>query len=93
MPEVVSWAVVDFGCYEPLYSYSNKNTTTSQQNNYTLRYAPGDAGDPQFINGFKTTSFVSPKRCHLSSVCSKYAEASVGVLDDAQKAALAKQQP
>ena len=88
MPEVVCWAVVDFGCYEPLYTFSNKNQITAQATNYTLLYAPGDPAKPEFVNGFKTTSFVSPKRCHLSSVTQNWGTSSVGVLNDAQKAAI-----
>ncbi|MBO4792058.1 MAG: hypothetical protein J5592_07195 [Clostridia bacterium] len=88
MPEVVSWAVVDFGCYEPLYSFSGNNSNSSFSTNYTLLYAPGDPAKPEFVNGFKTTSFVSPKRCHFSSVTKTYADSSVGVLNEAQKAAI-----
>ena len=90
MPEVVSWAVVDFGCYEPLYTFSSKNNNSSFTTNYTLRFAPGDRDNPEFINGYLTTSLFSAKRCHLSSVAKTYAESNVGVLDDAQKAAIEK---
>ena len=91
MPEVVCWAVVDFGCYQPLYSMSGNNTSSALTTNYTLLYAPYNPDKVEFKNGFLTTSVVTPKRCHLSSVCLDFNKSSVGVLDDAQKAAIAKQ--
>ncbi|MCQ2428096.1 MAG: hypothetical protein MJ137_06815 [Clostridia bacterium] len=90
VPEVVSWAVVDFGCYDPLYTFSGKNENSSMQNNYTLRYAPYDADRHEFVNGFLTTSIPTFKRCILLSVNKDYSSASVGILTDEQKTAIAK---
>ena len=90
MPEVVCWAIVDFGCYQPLYAFSGNNTNSTQTNNYTLRYAPYDPDNVAFVNGFLTTSLVSRKRCHYSSVCERIGDAGLGTLDEAQTAAIAK---
>lgn len=90
VPEVVCWAVVDFGQYDPLYKFSSNNSNSSMTNNYTLHYAPADKDNPSFTNGFLTVSFASAKRCHLVEVVSKFADAGVGKLSDSQKALIDK---
>ncbi len=85
-PEIISWAVVCFNLYEPLYSFSNSNGKNSASNNYTLVYAPYNGGEV-FGNGFLTVSYESQKRMHLQEANTK---AHIGVLTDAQKAKIAK---
>jgi len=90
VPEVVSWAVVDFGCYDPLYTFSGNNENGKQGSNYTLQFAPYDADRKEFINGFLTTSIPTVKRAILLTVNKSYKTASVGVLTEDQTAAIAK---
>ncbi len=85
MPEVVSWAVVDFGCYNPLYTF-NQNGVTS---NYTINFAPFD-GEVKFENGFLTTTFATMKRARFFSLSRNYADSTVGTLSAEQKAAIEK---
>lgn len=89
MPEIISWAVVDFGCYDPLYSFRLKNGESSSKNNYTMSFAPY-GGEEVFTNGFTTVTFATQKRVHLVAVNEKYNDAHIGTLSDAQKGAIAK---
>lgn len=85
MPEIISWAVIDFGCYDPLYSMLAAGSLP----NYTYHYVPF-TGEKKFVNGFLTVSFDSQKRMHLDSWSKSVADANVGTLTDAQKAAIQK---
>ncbi len=89
MPEIISWAVVDFGSYDPLYSFRLKNGESSSKNNYTVSFAPY-GGEKVFTNGFTTVTFATQKRVHLIAVNEKYADAHIGSLSEAQKTAIAK---
>lgn len=89
MPEIISWAVVDFGCYDPLYSFRLKNGESSSKNNYTVSYAPYN-GEEVFTNGFTTVTFETQKRMHLAAVNEKYSDTHIGKLSDAQKDAILK---
>lgn len=86
MPEIISWAVLDFGCYDPLYSLLLKSSVLT---NYTYHYVPF-TGEKKFINGYLTVTFDSQKRMHLDSYESKLANANVGTLTEAQKSAITK---
>ncbi len=80
-PEVISWAVVCYKGYDPLYTYSKGDTKKNHRTNYTLEYSPYN-GEEVFTNGFFTVSIPSQKRMHLTGVTT---EATVGTLTDAQK--------
>lgn len=89
MPEIISWAVIDFGSYDPLYSFRLKNGESNSKNNYTMSFAPY-GGEEIFTNGFTTVTFATQKRVHLIAVNAKYKDAHIGTLSDAQKNAIAK---
>ena len=89
MPEIISWAVVDFGSYDPLYTFRLKNGESSSKNNYTMSYAPYN-GEEVFTNGFTTVTFATQKRVHLTAVNEKYEDAHIGTLTEAQREAIAK---
>ncbi len=80
--EIVSWAVVCFNVYEPLYTFRIKAGGTVSRFNYTLVYAPYN-GEHVYGNGFLTISIESQKRMHLQEATKT---AHIGVLTDAQKA-------
>ncbi len=80
--EIVSWAVVCFNVYEPLYTFRIKAGGTVSRLNYTLVYAPYN-GEHVYGNGFLTISIESQKRMHLQEANKT---AHIGVLTDAQKA-------
>ncbi len=86
--EIVSWAVVCFNLYEPLYTFRAQNGAGSATNNYTLVFAPYN-GEKVYTNGFLTMSIPSQKRMHLQEANTK---AHIGVLTDAQKVAIKKAQ-
>ncbi len=89
-PEIVSWAVVCYNVYEPLYTFRSKyGGSGSATNNYTLVYAPYN-GEHVYGNGFLTVSIESQKRMHLQEANLK---AHIGVLTDAQKALIASALP
>lgn len=77
-PEIVSWAVVEYDYYDPLYTYVKNGAAR----NYTLEYAPYN-GEKLFTNGFLTVSFASQKRMHLIGPDAK---SNVGILTETQKA-------
>ena len=82
-------AVVDFGSYDPLYTFRLKNGESSSKNNYTMSYAPYN-GEEVFTNGFTTVTFATQKRVHLTAVNEKYEDAHIGTLTEAQREAIAK---
>ncbi len=84
-PEIVSWAVVCFNVYEPLYSFRAANGSGSATNNYTLVYAPYN-GEHVYGNGFLTLSIPSQKRMHLQEANTS---AHIGRLTEAQKTLIA----
>lgn len=86
MEDIVSWAVVDYGNYDPLYTFRANNGEGSSKTNYTMCYSPYN-GEEVFTNGFLTMSFASQKRAHLTDVTIK---AHIGVLSAEQKAAIEK---
>ncbi len=79
--EIVSWAVVCFNVYEPLYSFRGKAGGTASRLNYSLVYAPYN-GEHVYGNGFLTISIESQKRMHLQEAVN---DAHIGVLTEAQK--------
>ncbi len=81
-PEIVSWAVVCFNVYEPLYTFRAQNGAGNAKNNFTLEYAPYN-GEKVFGNGFLTVSIPSQKRMHLMEATTT---ASIGVITPAQQA-------
>ncbi len=79
-PEIVSWAVVCFNVYDPLYTFYNNNGENASKANYTMEYAPYN-GEKVYGNGFLTVSIPSQKRMHLIGATKT---ASVGVLTPLQ---------
>lgn len=89
LPEVISWAVVDYGCYDPLYSFSENNGGSSSKLNYTLCYSVYN-GENEFTNGFTTVTFPTQKRVHLSEINKSLEASHIGRLTESQKTSIAK---
>ncbi len=84
-PEIVSWAVICFNVYEPLYTFRKNNGSGTSNSNFTLEYAPYN-GEKVYGNGFLTVSIPSQKRMHLIAATKT---ASAGVITAEQQAKIA----